>query len=104
METLYLRLDKLLPDTPENKTLLLDVAALEHAAREMVESTSLFSHLETVLDTLDKSGELPNPISDHSTLLGLSFGGGSATLHVGNLRALNRAAEKLSACLPEHRK
>jgi hypothetical protein len=101
---MYLRLEKLLPDTHESKTLLLDVEALEHAAREMVESTSLFSHLETVLDTLDKSGELPNPISDHSTLLGLSFGGGSATLHVGNLRALNRAAEKLSACLPEHRK
>jgi hypothetical protein len=104
MKNLYLRLEKLLPDTPENKALLLDVAALEHAAREMVEATSLFSHLEMILDALDKSGELTKPICDHSTLFGLNFGGGSAMLHVGNLRALTQAAEKLSACLPEHRK
>jgi hypothetical protein len=104
METLYKRLEKLLPNTPENKTLLLDAEALEHAAREMVEAASMFRYLEAVLDTLDKSGELTSPINEHSTLFGLSFGGGSATLHVGTLRTLNRAAKKLSACLSEHRK
>jgi len=101
MEALYLRLEKLLPDTPENKALLLEVAALEAASHELLEKLSLLGTLEAILDILDKSGELTKPISDHSILFGLNFGGGSAMLHVGNLREMVRAAEKLNACLPK---
>lgn len=83
----------------ELDALLLDVAALENASRELLDAASIFSSVGAVLDAMEEMGEFENPINEHTSVFGLNFGGGSIMTTVGSYRKINEAVAKVGACL-----
>lgn len=82
-------------------TAMFDALLSRHAQmlaprlEKLKESLSIFDTFLTILDAMEEQGEFEKPITDHSVVSSLHFGGGSIMLEVWHFRALRDALTAL---------